>query len=70
MSLSEKVFQGPNVVAKIGREVGCDEIFPKPLWPTSLTFSFGVTGGGGGGSHFLSFEHRKSSLPGGILKVP
>ena len=63
MSLSEKVFQ------KLGSEVGCDEIFQKPLWLTSLTFSFGVTGGGGGVS-FLPFEHEKSSPPGGILKVP
>ena len=65
MSLSEKVFQVP-IWLKLGTEVGCDEIFQKPLWLTSLTFSFGVTGGG---VHFLRFEHQKSSLPGGILKV-
>ena len=50
MSLSEKVFQGPKVVGKpiwlkLGTEVGCDEIFQKPLWLAYLTFSFGVTGG-------------------------
>ena len=45
-------------------------IFQKPPWLTSLTFSFVVMGGGGGVSHFSPFEHRKSSLPGGILKVP
>ena len=27
---------------KLGTYVGCDEIFQKPLWLTSLTFSFGV----------------------------
>ena len=57
---------GQPIWLKLGKEVGCDEIFQKLLWLTSLTFSFGVTGG----SHFLPFEHRKSSLPGGILKVP
>ena len=56
---------GQPIWLKLGTEVGCDEIFQKPLWLTSLTFSFGVTGG----SHFLPFEHQKSSLPGGILKV-
>ena len=37
---------GQPIWLKIGREVGCDEIFQKPLGLTSLTFSFGVTGGG------------------------
>ena len=32
---------------KLGTEVGCDEIFQKPLKLTSLTFSFGVSGGEG-----------------------
>ena len=27
-------------------EAGCDEAFQKPLWLTSLTFSFGVSGRG------------------------
>ena len=30
---------------KIGTEVGCDQIFQKPLWLSSLTFSSGVLGG-------------------------
>ena len=58
---------GQPIWLKLGTEVGCDEIFQKPVWHTSLTFSFGVTGGGG---HFLPFEHQKSSFPGGILKAP
>ena len=45
---------------KLGADVWCDEIFQKPLWLTSLTFSFRVSGRG---SHFLPFEHQKSSLP-------
>ena len=56
---------GQSIWLKLGTEVGCDEIFQKPLWLPSLTFSFGVTGG----SHFWPFEHQKSSLPGAILKV-
>ena len=52
---------GQPIWLKIGTEVGCDEIFQKPLWLISLTNS--------GGSHFLPFEHQKSSLLGGILKV-
>ena len=50
---------GQPIWLKLGSEVGCDEIFRKPLCLTSLTFSSGVTGG----SHFLPFEHQKSSLP-------
>ena len=42
---------GKPIWLKLSTEVGCDEIFQKPLWLTSLTFSFGVTGG----SHFLPF---------------
>ena len=57
---------GQLIWLKLGTEAGCDAIFQKPLWITSLTFSFGVTGG----SKFLLFEHQKSSLSGGILKVP
>ena len=34
---------GQPIWLKLDREVGCDEIFQKPLWLTSLTFSFGVT---------------------------
>ena len=37
---------GQLIWLKLGTEVGCDKIFQKPLWITSLTFSFGVTGGG------------------------
>ena len=37
---------GQAIWLKIGTEVGCDEIFQKPLWLTSLTFIIGVTGGG------------------------
>ena len=38
---------GQPIWLKLGTEVGCNEIFQKPLWLTSqLTFSFGVTGGG------------------------
>ena len=37
---------GQPIWLKLGTEVGCDKIFQKPLWLTSLTFSFGVTGGG------------------------
>ena len=36
---------GQPIWLKLGTEAGCDEIFQKPLWLTSLTFSFGVTGG-------------------------
>ena len=36
---------GQSIWLKLGTEFGCDEIFQKPLWLTSLTFSFGVTGG-------------------------
>ena len=56
---------GQPIWLKLGAEVGWDEIFQKPLWLTSLSFSFRVSGGGGGkvGSHFLPFEHQKSSLP-------
>ena len=36
---------GQPIWLKLGTEVGCDEIFQKPLWLTSLTFSFGVKGG-------------------------
>ena len=50
---------------KLGTEVECDEIFEKPVWLTSLSLSFEVSGG----SHNLPFEHQKSSLPEGILKV-
>ena len=57
---------GQPIWLKLGTEVGCNEIFQKPIWLTSLTFSFGVSGGG---SHFLPYEHQKSSLPGDILKV-
>ena len=56
---------GQPIWLKLGTEAGCDEIFQKPLWLTSLTFSFGVTME----SHILPFEHQKSSLPAGILKV-
>ena len=44
---------GQPIWLKLGTEVGCDEIFQNPLWLTSLTFSFGVSGG----SHLLLFEH-------------
>jgi len=49
VSLSEKVFQGKSggqpIWLKLGTEVGCDEVFQKPLWLSSLTFSSGVLGG-------------------------
>ena len=32
---------GQPIWLKLGTEAGCDEIFQKPLWLTSLTFSFG-----------------------------
>ena len=35
---------GQPIWLKLGTEVGCDEIFQKPLWLTPLTFSFAVTG--------------------------
>ena len=35
---------GQPIWLKLGTDVGCDEIFQKPLWLTSLTFSFGVPG--------------------------
>ena len=56
---------GQPIWLELGTEVGYNEIFQKPLWLTYLSFSFGVKGG----SHFLPFEHQKSSLTGGILKV-
>ena len=37
---------GQPIWLKLGTEVGCNEIFQKPKWLTSLTFSFGVSGGG------------------------
>ena len=48
---------GQPIWLKLGTEVGCDEIFQKPLWLTSLTFSFGVKAGGGGVSHFLPMNN-------------
>ena len=36
---------GQPIWLKLGTEVGYNDIFQKPLWPTSLNFSFGVTGG-------------------------
>ena len=36
---------GQPIWLKLGTEVGYNEIFQKPLWLTSLSFSFGVTGG-------------------------
>ena len=36
---------GQPIWLKLGTEVGCNEIFQKPIWLTSLTFSFGVPGG-------------------------
>ena len=70
MSLSEKVFQGPKVVVKrfgwnLAQKLGVIRYFKTHF--SSLLCS-GVTGGGV--SHFLPFEHQKSSLPGNILKVP
>ena len=56
---------GQSIWLKLDTEVGCDEIFQKPLWLTSLTFSFGVTGG----VSFFSLWAPKSSLPGAFLKV-
>ena len=54
---------GQPIWLKIGTEVRCDEIFQKPLWLTSLTFSFGVTEGGGGGvSHFLPFSTKNPAF--------
>ena len=46
-SVPEAKSCGQPIWLKLGAEVGCDEIFQKPLWLTSLTFSFEVTGGGG-----------------------
>ena len=48
---------------KLGTEVGCDEIFQKPLRLTSLTFSFGVTGGTGGGGGGLIFCPLSTKSP-------
>jgi len=36
---------GQPIWLKLGTEVGYNEIFQKPLWLSSLSFSFGVTGG-------------------------
>ena len=33
---------GQPIWLKFGSEARCDEIFQKPLWLTSMTFSFGV----------------------------
>ena len=52
---------------KLGTGVGSNEVFQEPIWLTSLTFSFGVSGGV---CHVLLLKHQKSSLPGDILKVP
>ena len=57
-----KCSRGQPIWLKLGAEVGCNEIFQRPIWLTSLTVSFGISGG----SHFLPLEHQKSSLPGDI----
>ena len=36
---------GQPIWLKLGTEVGCHEIFEKPIWLTSLTLSFRVSGG-------------------------
>ena len=36
---------GQPIWLKLGTEVGCHEIFQKPIWLTSLTLSFRVSGG-------------------------
>ena len=58
---------GQLIWLRLDTEFGCDEIFQQPLWLTSLTLSFGVSGGGG--VSFFALHHQKSSLSGGILKV-
>ena len=61
LGLENKFFPnggGQPIWLKLRTEAGCDEIFQKPLWLTSLTSSFAVTGG----CQFLPFEHQKSSL--------
>ena len=49
VSLYEKVFQGAKssgqpIRLKLGTKVGCDKIFQKSLWLTSLTVCSGVSG--------------------------
>ena len=56
---------GQPIWLKLGTEVGCDEIFQKPLWLAPLTFSFGVTGGG---LIFCPFSTKNPAFQGAFWK--
>lgn len=49
---------GQPIWLKIGTKVGCDKIFQRPFWFTSLTVCSGVSGG----SHLWPVEHQISSF--------
>ena len=61
---------GQPIWLKLDREVGCDEIFQKPLWLTSLTFSFGVTWlfWEGGGLFFCPLSTKNLAFQGAFWK--
>ena len=70
-SVPEAKSYGQLIWLKLSTEVGCDEISQKSVWLSSLTSSSVVFAGDGWVRLiFFSFDHQKSSLQGGILKLP
>ena len=70
LSLSEKVFQGPKVVVNrfgwnLAQKLGIMRYFKSHFGSLLRVLVLQLQEG----SHFLPFEHQKSRLPGGILKV-
>ena len=61
---------GQPIWLKLSTEVGCDEIFQKPLWLTPLTFSFAITGGGGGGVIFCPLSTKSPAFQGAVIGTP
>ena len=55
---------GQPIRLKLGAKAGCDKIFQKPLWLTSLTVCSGVSWG----VLFVARKAPQSSLPGGIFE--
>ena len=66
--LSVNVWESVPQVANVGRpilmklvpEVGLSEIFQRPSWLCSLTFSSKVSGGGGGGVPIWGLRNMKN----------
>ena len=56
---------GQPIWLKLGTEVGCHEIFQKPIWLTSLTLSFRVSGGV---SFFALWAQKNPSFQGSFWK--